>query len=972
MATVTRTANVDLDSWFHDNAGGNMGNGRGGLMTVGYSTGPGDLVGSNRFGIRIPRGTLFDGIPNADVITAFDLKLRAINDCVGIGGTVRFFLERGTTALAENTLATGCAQNTSGTAGAARWGGPTRDTADRAFFTGAVSNGAWITVPALALGKWWYAHPEVTALVLVAVAANADGSAAEESNSARRATFYTRHTASVPYASLTFNDNLAPYAPTDLNPPDGSADATTAGTSMSVSARHTDPEGNAATRYQAQAFAAGTTDVQADAGTGLVQDSGSVTATTAHNALRSHTFTGLAARTDYEWRFRFYDGQWGPWSLLQTAGTAYKPTAVNLAIEPGTLDPLLYASISSGDPSDYITAVEEFVYQDPAIGDTITKWASGKVAIGGSPTRSEVEYGGSPLVFGTQYRRRTIVYNRDDIPSDLTANFYFTPTESVGPNVSPGNIETKLNTTQPTVTLTNPGGGNIDRARVEWLNEAGTVVLNDTGEIAFTSAASRNVQAPAGIYSPGQRPRGRAYIRPTGNANMGPARDFQLHLNTTPGAPNPYDDAGNPRVSVSAGKQAVLRADGVVVTDDSTPDVTFPFRDADKDLGYTEAIARQEVEVRTMADAHFGASPYVDASAPFAELFTLPALTVETSYKTRARYDDNGALRSAFSDYLTIRYSAAPTLSSVLPAAAAVVTTPRIPFSWVYASSGGKAQAGYRLTVRQGQTTLFDIEGEGDDDAYTNDPYLLPDGAALEMTLTVYDTDGLAATVTRTFTTDFTQPPALTGLTITEDTDEKALLIVWNESGLTASEFYAYHVEARTGDGQWRRVTTILSKGTHAFLYRAAVHNEDTIIRVVQDNGWMESEPVEDSGTVVAEGYWVRTASRIDELLHVTGHGPGDTQTRLERLTPIGRPEELILDWGTTGYVGAFDLLTNDRDQIERLRGYKADAEIVMFKFPYGVVRYARITDTPDTDGVGNWARTAVSYIELMPESATF
>lgn len=981
MATVTRTATVDLDSWFHDNSGGNMGNGQGDYLTVGYGNGPDTLVGGNRFGIRVPRGTLFDGIANADAITAFDIKLRGNNDCVGIGGTVRFFLERGTTALSENSLGTNCAQNTSGTAGSARYPGPTRDATDRAFFTGNVSNGAWITVAALALGKWWFAHPEVTGLVLVAVASDGGGTAYDESNTARRATFYSRHTSSKPYASLTFNDNEAPYIPTDLNPPDNADTATTVGTSATVSARHTDPEGDAATKFQVQFYPAGTTDAQADAGSvaPVTGHDKTVTATTAHNAIRSHTETGLAARTNYEWRMRFFDGQWGPWSLLRTVGTAYKPTVVNQTVEPGTLDPLLYASIQSSDPADYITAVEEFVYQDPAGGTTITKWASGKQAIGGSPTRSELEYGGSPLVFGTQYRRRTIVYNRDDMPSDLSANTYFTPLEAVGPDVfigggtTPADLQVKINSVTPTLRLRDPGLANIDRARIEWLNEAGTVVLADSGEQSFASAAYREITAPAGIYSPGQRPRGRAYIRLTGNANMGPAREFQIHLNTTPGAPNPFHATGLPMVGVSAGKQYVVRADGVVVTDDSTPDITFPFRDADKDLGYTEAISRQEVELRTLADAHFGASPYIDSTPTFNEVFTTPALTVENTYKTRARYDDNGALRSAFSDYLMVKYSAAPTLSAVVPANAATVTTPRVVFGWTYASSGGKAQAGYRLVARQGTTDLFDtgyVEGTGDE--VTADPNVFPNSSTITWELTVYDTDGLAVVLTRTFTTSFTVPAALTGLIITPDTDEKALLVVWDVSALSTAEFYAYHVDARTEDGQWRRITTIADKTIHAYSYRAAAHNRETIIRVTQDNGFAESTPVEDSAVLTVDGYWVRSASRIDELDAVVGHGPGDTKAKREVVEPLGRPEKVIMDWGTTGYEGAFRITSNDRDQLERLRTYKANAEIVMFKFPYGDVRYAQIMSTPDADGVGEWFDASVEYIEVSPTAASF
>jgi hypothetical protein len=976
---VTHTQNFDLDSWF-SLTGGNWGSGKSNYMYLGETFGS----WQNRIGVRIPRGSLFTGVPSADAMSAFNLKMRVKNGCDGIGGTIRIMAERGTTALGENSETNDCEISENGTVGVSRWPGPDTDTANRGSYSGSPGGDAWIAVNCLDLGKWWFANPSVTALVVVLFAGNLTNTAHDESTAGRRIAFYSRHSASVPYAELTYNDNVAPNAPSDLDPPADAKLASTAGTSATVTSRHTDTEGDSASRFQAQWFPDATTDATADATTPTKDYTSPATGqpgavNTPHNTLRSYTFTGLPARTAGKWRMRFYDGQWGAWSPLQRGITAYKPTAVNLSVQPGTLTPLLYASIASSDPADYITAVDEVVYQDPAAGETITKWAPGKQSIGGAPTRSEVTYGGSALGFGAPpgpYRRRVIIYNRDDVPSDQTANTYFTQLEAVGPNVTPGDTLTKQNTRTPTVALTDPGAANIDRARVEWLNEAGTTVLYDTGVESFTSAASRNMTAPAGIYDWGQLPRGRAYIRVTGNANLGPAREFQLRINALPGAPYPVSVAGGQTIHHGPESEIAVAlglTDGVYVTTDSTPDVTFPFVDLDKVLGYTEAMTRQEVEVRDLADAHTAGSPFVDATAPIAELFTLATIPAETTRKARARVDDNAATRSAFSDYVFVKFSAAPTLSSVTPANGATVTDPTPTFGWVYASSGGKAQAAYRLVAKQGQTTLVDTGlVAGDDDGVTLDPFVLPNGATIVWDLTVYDADGLSVVVSRSFTTSFTQPPALTGLTITPDDEEKALLLTWSESALPINEFYAYIVEARSGDGDFQLVTTITTKSTHAFLYRGAAHNRETIIRITQSNGFASSEPLEGSGMLIADGYWVRTSSRIDELVHVTGHGPGDTNTRIERMEPLQRPEAVLLDWGTTGYEGTFAITTDDREAIERLRRYKELAEVVMFKFPYGAVRYARIIDTPDADGVAAWANASVTYVSVTPESANF
>jgi hypothetical protein len=969
MPSVTVTTAINADSWYFENSGDWYGNGSGPRLYVGRTTLT-PLVGPSRFAIRIPRGTLFAGAPTVDAVTAFNIKMRVKPGCDDTGGTVRMFLERATTPMGENGYSVDCGLNQGGAGGdpgTVRWPGPTRVTADRATYSGAPADNAWITINALALGKYWYAHPELTELVLVGIAANATLDGYDETTASRRMTLYSRHTSSAPYAELIYNDNLAPYAPSDLAPVAGARSSSTAGTTATVSGRHVDPEGDSATKYQAQAFPAGTTDAQADSGAVLPVKNDTITSTTAHLGIRSHTFTGLAGRTTYRWRLHFYDGQWGPYSPLQDIATAYEPSVVNMSVEPGTLTPKLYASILSSDPGDYITAIEETILQDVAAGSVITKWASGKQAIGGSPSTSEVLYGGTTLGYGAPpgpYRRNTILYNRDDVPSDLSPTQFFTLLQAVGPNVSPGDTLTKINTQTPTVTLTDPGAANIDRARVEWLNEAGDTVLNDTGEIVFASAPSRAVTAPAGIYGWGVKPKLRAYIRVTGNANLGPARTVQIRLNAAPGSPYPVTVAGG---------QTVQREDLVWVTTDTTPDITLPFRDTDKDEGLVEAAVRREVELRTMADAHVASSPYIITSG-ITNVFTAPTLTIETQYKVRGRYDDNANVRSDWSEYALVKISAAPTLSSVLPANAATITDPSPDVSWVYASSGGKPQARALLVLSAGSTELYNSGWvEGTALLHHVPAFILPNSTVISWVLTVEDSDGLQVSISRTFTTAFTTPAALASLTITPDLDEMALLCIWPESALTVGEFEAYIVEARTEGGQFRQVAYITEKGTTALLYKGAAHNRETIIRVTQTNGWAPSDPVEGSGLLVDElrQHWIRTASEIEPLQYVTAHS-GDTVTDTEELSPLGRGEKLLLTWQTTGFEGQLSIMSPSREQVERLRGFKAAGTIVMLKFPYGAVRYARITDTPGSDAVEDWSTANIKYIEIAAESANF
>lgn len=972
MTIRSKVVHANLDSWFADTLGG-AGNGRGDRMGVGMGTG--DWAWQNRSAIRLSRPVEFAQIPNAAAITAFDVFVRASSEVFGIGAAVKFYWERGTTAFSENTESR---RNFVATTGpdASEWPGPARVTANRGEYQGSPVNGDWLKTSMLAMGQWWYAHPEVTALVLVAVASDGAGGYAE-ATTARRCVFHTRESSSAPYAELKWNDNQAPNIPTDLSPADGTKIASSSGTSATISARHTDPEGNTATKYQAQWFPADTTDAQADDGSVAPTKNVTVTANTAHNALRSHTFTDLPARTTGEWRVRFYDGQWGPWSALRTATTAYKPSVVNVAVQQGTLTPLIYASITSLDPTgEYFTAYQFLVYQDPVAGQTITKWDSGKTTITGSPNRAEVQYGGSPLVFGTPYRLRIIGYNKDDVASDLTANFTFTQVEPTGAVIRIGAADgpvwgpgTKIDDLSPDLYVSDPTEGDVDQARVRIYGDQGVTLLHDSGVVEDTAAAYVVVSIPAGVLENGMNPHAEAAVRLSGNANIGPfSQKAQSHVNAKPGAPYP--------VTVSGG-QTVLRSDGVWVTTDPTPDLLFPFRDVDLDLGYTESMERQEVEIRDDAEAAFGASPYIDDTDP-SETFTSPALTVEETFDFRARVDDAAAARSDWSDRVYVKYSAAPTLTDVTPADTDIITDATPTFVGTYGHTGGVAEASRRLILYSGQTIIYD-SGEQDPGDITVPAGTLADFNAVDLDYELISTneDGLTVTVAGTITTDFTVPAALTGLVITQDDVEPALLIEWDASA--EPNFESVNIYAKTEGGQFRLVTTVTDPDATAYMYRGAAHNRETVVRLTQSNGFAESEAIEGSATLEVDGYWIKRPSvatllpsSTTDIKGRTQHGAGDTQVQIEQLVALGRTDKLLLTWGVTGYEGGFSLLTKDRALVDLLRSYKDNGLVVIVSTPYGASRYVRFTAVTDHDQPGGWIDVAVSYIEVSPDGQEF
>lgn len=798
---------VSLDAWFANTLGG-AGNGKGARMGVGQ--GVGDWTYQNRFGIRIPRPAEMATIPSAAAITAFNVKLRVSNDNFGIGGAVKFYLERGTAAFTENIeTRMGWVKNSGPLAD---WPGPARVTTNRGEYQGAPSNLDWIGVNLLAMAQEWYAHPEWTELVVVAVASNGAGGY-DESNAARRCNFYTRESSSGAYGELVWSENQPPNIPIDLFPPEGSKIGSTAGTQATVSGRHTDPEGNAATYYEAAWYPTSATD--AVPGTPTVDNV--VAASTAHNATRGHTFQTLPARTAGKWRMRFFDGQWGPWSLLLGATTAYQPSVANPAVTPATLTPDFFDSLVSADLADNITAAEYLLYQDPAVGQTITKWSSGKQGIAGAPTRVQVAYGGTALLYGTSYRYKRRLWNRDDVPTTAESDWpqgaedrYFVQSESVGPTITVGGIaagtSVKQNTVTPTFTLSNPAGGNIDQAQVEYASPTGAVLLQPSVE-SFASAANRAIVTPAGIWDWGQEPMIRGRIRPTGNADLGPWSDWKrIHINAAPGSPFPV-------TVTTAGAVKQPDVPGYVV-DAATPVVRFPFRDTDRDLGYTEAPSRREVEVRDLALAHVAGSPFIITTG-ITDDFTMPTIPAETILLVRANYDDNANVRSGFSDYLFVKRSASPTLTSVTPANAATVTDPTPTIAWQFNTTATDLQASYRLTAVVAGNLVYDsgtvisVFATGATVSQKIAAGLLPTGVTVTWTLLVTTVQGLTVTLTRTFTTSFTQPPVLTGLIVTPDADAKAMRIEVDPALLPAGEFERYIFQERVGDGEFRTIAEL-------------------------------------------------------------------------------------------------------------------------------------------------------------------
>jgi hypothetical protein len=377
-------------------------------------------------------------------------------------------------------------------------------------------------------------------------------------------------------------------------------------------------------------------------------------------------------------------------------------------------------------------------------------------------------------------------------------------------------------------------------------------------------------------------------------------------------------------------------------------------------------VSGVEIRVSHTAGSNQSFNIWVDA-------LSLVYATIEQWRRIRALYSDSADVTSAYSAAAWVKYSAAPTLSGVTPADGAVVTDPTPAVGWTMASSGGKTQAGYRFIARVGDEDVYDTDYVPSTATSLTVPVgEIQNGQTVNWSLYVYDTDGLYAVRHRTFTTAFTAPVALTGLVITVDDDAKALLLTWDASTLSADEFLAYIVYAKAPGGQFELVATLLDKDAPSFLYKAAAHNAETVIRVTQSNGFAESEALEGTATLEAAGYaWL---SRPDVVMELGVDKRSHNETPIvdqEVHTPVGPYDRIVLTWGHHGFDGRMSVIVSsaERDQLE---AFARAGEVVLLKFEDGRARYCVLTLSAATYVEEDSYQIDVAYKSVSGATAGF
>lgn len=356
---------------------------------------------------------------------------------------------------------------------------------------------------------------------------------------------------------------------------------------------------------------------------------------------------------------------------------------------------------------------------------------------------------------------------------------------------------------------------------------------------------------------------------------------------------------------------------------------------------FTTAIDRWEIEIVATGGGSVTSVVNVD------NIRIGSPLTWESSYDVRVRYKDAGGW-GPFSAWNVLKVSQPPTVAQ----AVAIDNTDAAPtFDWTFTSPGGKAQASYRAIVYETATgsTVWDSGVVASSATVVTMPgFILKHATQYSLTLTAYDTDGLGGVwLPSAWTTNFTEPAALSTLTLTPSPSDSSVDLAWSATGLSASQFYSYRIyrfDAETG--VYERIAEIFDSAVLTYTDREAPHRVAATYQVRQTNGYAESDPVQATTTLDLD-YWI-THPTDPTLVFPVPHVSGFDETfpvQSERYEPLDRPAAVVTYGQNLPPDGTitFLRLPSQDDPIPPLRRAQVTDPYVILKSPFGDVRRIRV-----------------------------
>lgn len=401
-----------------------------------------------------------------------------------------------------------------------------------------------------------------------------------------------------------------------------------------------------------------------------------------------------ASHAFYRWRARTKDkgGLWGSWSGYQRfkANTLPATPGAPTVSSSSTLVPDFAGTFS--DPGDTLAAVEIEVQR---VSDSAQMWMSNQLPESPGPGWDRA-YGGTALAWGTAYRVRYWTHDSHGGSSQAGAWLEWTPIQPLGPNaMTPTGTNPRLASLTPDLTIGHSANFRNDELQVRTEPGGGTLLWDKTWDGSDYAATGSKVRAYAGTalaHGGVYHWRARVELDPSGTISAWSAW-YPFRINAAPTAPTGLTPTG-----------------GAVLTD-TTPELRMTFGDPDTDQGDTPSAV--SVEVRNNATEALEWSQTDVAPAPdgaSSHVVSPSALTLETTYKWRARFKDVMGLQGAWSAYQVFKVSEPPVVTLVAPTEASVTDDSTPELDWSYSSPGGKAQYSHRVRVfDRGVTGLEDF-----------------------------------------------------------------------------------------------------------------------------------------------------------------------------------------------------------------------------------------------------------------------
>jgi hypothetical protein len=149
-----------------------------------------------------------------------------------------------------------------------------------------------------------------------------------------------------------------------------------------------------------------------------------------------------------------------------------------------------------------------------------------------------------------------------------------------------------------------------------------------------------------------------------------------------------------------------------------------------------------------------------------------------------------------------------------------------------------------------------------------------------------------------TFTTSFTPPPPVSGLTLEADIEASAVKLTWDASGVAQVDFGGFRVyRSRDGGASFELLALLPLVDDVAYDDYAAPLNVPLTYRLTQSNLDFESDPVEASTELDSTAWHIVVPGDLSLTFPLTKLRGADLTARKVQdvFEPIGRPGKLVI-----------------------------------------------------------------------------